>query len=146
MFHFDENKETLDSYITCIRQVTTLLGYGKPQVLEVFKIHSQLDYIGYSFLIEDLRLVVETAKMILTKEKIDRHLSGQSSLTPFMSIKDGYSSKKVAFDMHDSLDDKIDRLTSMMSTLTAQDDNLNKHFKPKIYQGKQRGQSRNFYN
>ena len=29
-FHFDENTETLDAYITCIRQVTTLLGSGKP--------------------------------------------------------------------------------------------------------------------
>ena len=35
-FHFDENTETLDTSVTCIRQVTTLLGYGKPHVLEVF--------------------------------------------------------------------------------------------------------------
>ena len=35
-FHFDENSETLDSYVTCIRQVALLWGYGKPQVLEVF--------------------------------------------------------------------------------------------------------------
>ena len=27
-FHFNENAETLDSYITCITQVATLLGYG----------------------------------------------------------------------------------------------------------------------
>ena len=26
-FHFDENTETIDSYVTCIRQVATLLGY-----------------------------------------------------------------------------------------------------------------------
>ena len=32
-FHFDENRETLDAYVTHIRQVATLLGYGKPQVL-----------------------------------------------------------------------------------------------------------------
>ena len=36
------------------------------------------------FPIEDLILEVETAKRILTKEKIDRQLAGQSSLTPFM--------------------------------------------------------------
>ena len=36
-FHFDENTETLNSYITCFRQVATLLGYDEPQVLEVFK-------------------------------------------------------------------------------------------------------------
>ena len=35
-FHFNENTETLDSYITHIRQVATGLGYSKPQVLEVF--------------------------------------------------------------------------------------------------------------
>ena len=46
-FHFDENAETLDSYVTCIRQVATLLGYGEPQILEVFKTHFQQDYIGY---------------------------------------------------------------------------------------------------
>ena len=36
-FHFDENIETLDAYVTCIGQVVVLLGYGEPQVLEVFK-------------------------------------------------------------------------------------------------------------
>ena len=39
-FHFDENTEALDYHITCIRQVATLLGHLKPQVLEVFKKHS----------------------------------------------------------------------------------------------------------
>ena len=37
LFHFDENSEIIDIYIACIRQVATLLGYGQPQVLEVFK-------------------------------------------------------------------------------------------------------------
>ena len=67
-----------------------------------------------------------------------------------MNIKDGYCSKKVTFDKQDSLDDKIDRLTSMISTsmiskVLAEDDNQNKHFKPKIYQSKGREQTRNFY-
>ena len=48
------------------------------------------------------------------------------SLTPFMNKKDGYISKKVTFDIQDSLDEKIDRLTSMMSKLAAQDNNPNK--------------------
>ena len=34
----------------------------------------------------------------------------------------------------------------MMSQLTMKDDGLNKQFKPKIYQGRGRGQSRKFYN
>ena len=33
----DENIETIDAYVTHIRQVATLLGYGEPQILEVFK-------------------------------------------------------------------------------------------------------------
>ena len=57
--------------------------------------------------------MVDADKRILTKEEIDRQLSGQSSLTPFMSIREGYNNK-VTFDMHDSLDKKIDKLTSMM--------------------------------
>ena len=36
-FHFDENTETLDTYVTCVRQAATLLGYGERQILEVFK-------------------------------------------------------------------------------------------------------------
>ena len=36
-FHFDENVEMIDTYINCIRQVNTLLGYQEPQILEVFK-------------------------------------------------------------------------------------------------------------
>ena len=43
-----------------------------------------------------------------------------------MSIKDGYNSKKVPFDMQDSLDDKIERLSLMMCKLTAQDNNQDK--------------------
>ena len=36
-FHLDENTETIDRYVTGIRQVATLLGYGESQSLEVFK-------------------------------------------------------------------------------------------------------------
>ena len=49
------------------------------------------------------------AKRILTKEKIDRQLAGQT-----------------------------DKLTSMMSKLTVQDDDRGKQLKPKIYQSKRR--------
>ena len=94
---------------------------------------------------DNLRQAVETAKRILTKEKIGRQLAGQSSLTPFMAIRDGYISKKVTFNMQDILEDKIDRLTSMMNILTTHNDNENKQFKPRICQNKFRGQPRNFY-
>ena len=90
--------------------------------------------------------MVEAAERILTKEKIDRQLAGQSSSMPFMNKKDGYSSKNVVtFDMQDKFDDNIDKLTSMNSKLTAQGNNQNKQLKTKIYQGKSRGQTRNYY-
>ena len=47
--------------------------------------------------------------------------------------------------MQDNLDDKINKLTSMMSKLMAQDNNENKQFKSKVYQGRQSGQSRYNY-
>ena len=68
------------------------------------KIHSQWDYIGFSFQKKkkDLRLAVETTKRILMKEQIDRQLVCQSSPTYFMNIRDEYNSKKVAtFDTQD---------------------------------------------
>ena len=68
-----------------IRQVTTLLGYGEPQILEVFKNTLPTRLYWVLFPIEDLRQVVETAKRILTKQKIDRQLTGQSSSTPFIA-------------------------------------------------------------
>ena len=86
---------------------------------------------------EDLRQAVETAKRILTKEKIDRQLAGQSFSMPFVNMKDGDISKKVTFDTQDSLDEKIDRLTSMMNKLAAQDDNQTKQFKPKYIKAKE---------
>ena len=46
-FSFDENTEAIEAYITHIRQVAALLGYGEPQILEVFKAHSLQNYIGY---------------------------------------------------------------------------------------------------
>ena len=36
-FHLYENMETTETYVHCIRQVATLLGYQEPQILEVFK-------------------------------------------------------------------------------------------------------------
>ena len=55
----------------------------------------------------DLSQTAEKAKRILTKEKIDRQLTGQTSLTPFMNIKEGFN-KKVTFDMMDGIEQKID--------------------------------------
>ena len=92
-FHYDENAEMLDAYVTRIKQVAALLGYWEPQILEVFK--NTLPNRLYLALcpIEDLRLAVETVKGILTKEKIDRKLSGQSTASPpFMKVTDTHKS------------------------------------------------------
>ena len=60
-----------------MRQVAIrLLGYGKPQVLEVFKNSLLTRLYWVLFPIEDIRLAAETTKSILTKEKIDRQLAG----------------------------------------------------------------------
>ena len=46
---------------------------------------------------------METAKRILTKERIDRQLVGQISWTPFMSMRDGFN-KRVTFNTADNLE------------------------------------------
>ena len=49
-FSFDENTETIDVYVTHMRQVAALLSYGEPQILEVFKNTLPQNYTGYCFL------------------------------------------------------------------------------------------------
>ena len=66
-FHFDKNSETMESYVTCIKWVAALLGYGEPQVLKVFEntLPSRLYWV--LFPVEDLKQAVETAKKITTR-------------------------------------------------------------------------------
>ena len=54
-FSFDENVETIDAYVTCIRHVAALLDYGEPLVLEVFKNTLPTKLYWVLFPIEDLR-------------------------------------------------------------------------------------------
>ena len=128
-FYFERNVEAIDTYMHCIRQVTTLLGYQEPQTLDIFKISLPTKLYWVLFPIMDLQQAVETAKRILTKERIDRQLAGQTSLTPFMNIKEGYS-KKVTFDMTDSIEQKIDKLTVIKGKLVTEDKGQNRQFKP----------------
>ena len=72
-----------------MRQVATLLGYGEPQILEVFKNTLPTKLYWILFPIENLRQAVDTAKRILTKEKLDKQSTGQTSTSPFMSVRDG---------------------------------------------------------
>ena len=97
-------------------------------------------------------MAVETAKRVLTKENIDRQMSGQSSTTPFMkaSSENNYSSMKsckkgVTFDVMETIErnsDSIDKLTSLVSKMNMKMDKQEMQYKPKVYQGRNRGQNR----
>ena len=85
------------------------------------------------FPIEDLRQAVETAKRTLTKEKLDKQLTGQSSASPFMNIRDG-TERRVSFITKDEFGDKIDKLTVAMSRLAAKENHEKRPFKSQIYE------------
>ena len=63
-FTMMENTDTIDSYVSSIKQVAALLNYEELQVLELFEntLPSRLYYIT----------AIETPKRVLTKEKIDK--------------------------------------------------------------------------
>ena len=143
-FNFDENTETIDAYVHCIRQVAALLGYREPQILEVLKNTLPTKLYWMLFPIEDLRQAVETAKRILTKEKSDRQLTGQTSSSPFMNIREGQNSRGVSFDTREDLGGKIDKLAVMIDKLAAKDSGKVRPFKPQIHQNRGRGQNRGY--
>ena len=101
-FHYDENVGTRDAYDLRIRQIVRLLGYGEPQVLEVFKntVPNRLYWVLCP--INNLHEAVKTAKRFLTKDKIDRQMTGQS-MTTFMKLHDK-KRKSVSFDTRDVLE------------------------------------------
>ena len=87
-FNFDENTESIDSYVIWIRQVATLRLWRATSI-GCIQEHTSKKLYWILFPIEDLRQAVETAKRILTKEKLDKQLTGQTSTSPFMNIRDG---------------------------------------------------------
>ena len=90
--------------------------------------------------IEDLRQAVDTAKRILTKEKLDKQLTGQTSTSPFMSIREG-TDKRVSFNTRDELRDKIDKLTVVVSKLVATDNHERRPFKLQIYKSREQNRT-----
>ena len=140
-FHYDENVETPDAYVIRIKQVARLLGYEEPQVLEVFKntVPNRLYWV--LFPINNLHEAVETAKRFLTKEKIDRQMTGQSS-TPFMKLTDK-KRKSVTFDARDALEktsENMERMMALMDKMYIKLEEKNVPYKPQIYQ---RGRGQN---
>ena len=141
-FHYDENVETPDAYVIRIKQVARLLGYEDLQVLEVFKEQYQTDYIGYCFSIDNLCDAIETAKRFLTKEKIDRQMTGQSS-TPFMKLSDK-KRKSVTFETKEALEktsENMERMTALMDKMYIKLEWKDVPYKPQIYQ---RGRGQNW--
>ena len=89
-FKFDKITDTVDFYILRMSQAAAMLNYGEMQILENFK--NTIPYQLYSTLINvnNLRDAIDLAKRVLTKEKLDRQLTGQSS-TPFMRVSSNYN-------------------------------------------------------
>ena len=114
-FLYDENTDTIDSYILKIKQVALLLNYGEPEILELFKntLPNKLYWILFS--INNLREAVDTAKTVLNKEKLDKQLMGQASDTsPFMKLRGAtLSSQKVSIKPQD-----LETMTTMMYNMS----------------------------
>ena len=124
-FQFDEATNTIDGYIQKVKQVAALLDNGEPQILELFKntLPSRLYYMLYQ--IDNLRVAVETAKRLLTKEQMDKN-AGQSTTSLFMQVNQGSSKskdkmeKKVSFCAVEAMErttDSIERLASLMDKI-----------------------------
>ena len=150
-FKFDENTDTIDSYVLRMSQVVAMLNYGEMQILENFK--NTLPYRLYSTLINvnNLRDTIDLAKRVLTKEKLDRQLTGQSS-TLFVKatsssdshLAQNHQKKGATFDAMETLErnsDCIDRLTLLVSDLKITMDRKQPQYKPKIYQGRSQNQN-----
>ena len=147
-FHFDEAIDTIDGYIQKVKQVVALLNYEEPQILELFKntLPSRLYYMLYQ--INDLRVVVETAKRLLTKEQMDKK-AGQATASPFMQISQGNSKnktekseKKVSLSVVEAIErttDSIERLASLMDKMDTKLDRREDQYRPRVYQGRGRG-------
>ena len=114
------------------------------QILDVFKNTLPTKLYWILFPIEDLRHAVETVKRILTKEKLDRQLTGQTSSSPFVNIREGQNSSRVSFDTREDLGNKIDKLAVMIGQLVAKDSGKVRPFKPQIQQNRGRGQNRGY--
>ena len=80
-FQYDENTDTIHSYISKIKQVEVYLNYGEPQILELFKNILLSKLYCILFPINNLRDAVDAVKRVLTNEKLDKQLSGQAGTT-----------------------------------------------------------------
>ena len=94
------------------------------------------------FSIDNLHDAVETAKRFLTKEKIDRQMTGQNS-TLFMKLTDK-KRKSVTFDAKDALEktsENMERMTALMDKMYIKLEQKDVPYKPQIYK---RGRGQNW--
>ena len=129
-----------------------MLNYGEPQILELMQNTLPIRFYPILFPINNLRDAITTAKKVMIKEKIDRQKTGQTSTTPFMQMTDNNQSpsrtskRGVTFDAMETIDrnsDSIDRLTSLVGKMNVKMGKREAPYKPRVYQGRPRGQSRN---
>ena len=84
---------------------------------------------------------MDAAKRVLTKEKLDKQLSGQTAnSTPFMKMEDTvHPGKKMSITPQDSIEERLKNLKSMMYKLSIQQEEGKKPFKPQVYPKRGRG-------
>ena len=96
--------------------------------------------------INDLRTVIETAKRVLTKEKLDKQKAGQFSASPFMKASQENSKKNSkkgvsfgALETTDRYSDSMDKLASLVSKLDMTLDKWQTQYRPQVYRARNRG-------
>ena len=137
-FHFNENADIIDAFVQRMRQVAALLNYGELQILKVYKNTLPSLFNWVLFPIKNLGQAVETVKRTLTKEMLDRQLAGHSTgSSPLLTIKEKNEQRhnRVVFNKSSAVGAKIDKLTSMIETLSTHNRQA-KAFKSRVYQGR----------
>ena len=150
-FYFDENINSIDSYVTKVSQCVAMLNYGEPKILELMKNTLPSRLYPILFPIDNLRDVITTINMVMIKEKINRQKKGQTSATPFMWVSDNQSAiraskRGMTFDAMEIIErnsESIDKLTLLVSKMNMKMDKREAPYKPKVYQNRPRGQIRN---
>ena len=90
--------------------------------------------------INDLRVVVETAKRLLIKEQMDKK-AGQSIANPFTQVSQNKDKmeKKVSFSAVEAMErtaDSIEMLASLMDRMDTKLDKREDQYMPRVYQGR----------
>ena len=92
---------------------------------------------------------MDAPKRVLAKEKLDKQLSRQTANSNlFMKMGDTVPpGKKMSIKPQDSIEERLENLTSMMYKMSIQQEEGKKPFKPQVYPKRGRGQRRqNFGN